>query len=451
MSETYGFRAERRLLGGAVDRWAIRAVQLAVAEVISTTKRGPFAAAQPQDHHARRRPRGAIARRHRWGSRQSRWATASASGPRGRRRDGTPLISQREQSPLPWGAQTIFPSIDAPPAAAVGSTGVGDSLRRGRHTKGVGAVFALPESWVWDFWIVDDGDRYHLFFLFASKALGDPEARHHRAAIGHAVSDDLRIWTRVQDALVRSDGPAFDDRAIWTGCTVRDPDGSWLLVYTGVTSVGGRYVQSIGLARSTDLLHWTREGQVLAADPRWYETIASSAGHDEAFRDPWVFRDGEGWRMLITARADHGPMDDRGVIGTAVSDDLRNWTLEAPLSEPGSGFGQLEVMETVRIGGQPFLMFNCLAGDLSDAHRATGTTGGVWTTPSRPGPRPWDPKEASLLVGHELYVGRVIETRQGETVFLAFRNFDEQGRFVGTITDPMPIGLVDGVPRLTAR
>ena len=52
-------------------------------------------------------------------------------------------------------------------------------------------MFDLPEAWVWDFWLVDDQERYHLFFLYASRALKDPDARHYRASVGHAVSDDL--------------------------------------------------------------------------------------------------------------------------------------------------------------------------------------------------------------------------------------------------------------------
>ena len=45
-------------------------------------------------------------------------------------------------------------------------------------------MFQLPDSWVWDFWIVKNQDNYHLFFLYASRALHDPERRHHRAGIG---------------------------------------------------------------------------------------------------------------------------------------------------------------------------------------------------------------------------------------------------------------------------
>ena len=37
------------------------------------------------------------------------------------------------------------------------------------------------------------------------------------------------------DALVRSDAPAFDDLATWTGSVVRHPDGTWFLFYTGST------------------------------------------------------------------------------------------------------------------------------------------------------------------------------------------------------------------------
>lgn len=150
-------------------------------------------------------------------------------------------------------------------------------------------MFALPESWVWDFWFADDGEYYHLFFLYASKALRDPDARHYRASIGHAVSTDLTNWTRVEDALVRADTPAFDDLATWTGSVVRHPDGTWFLFYTGSTCApNGKNVQRIGYATSQDLITWDRapDNPVLSADPLWYETLLSGEWHDEAFRDP---------------------------------------------------------------------------------------------------------------------------------------------------------------------
>ena len=71
-------------------------------------------------------------------------------------------------------------------------------------------MFTLPDSWVWDFWLAEDHDTYHLFFLHASRALHDPDRRHLRAAIGHAVSTDLIHWEQVPDALVHGDPGEFD-------------------------------------------------------------------------------------------------------------------------------------------------------------------------------------------------------------------------------------------------
>ena len=110
----------------------------------------------------------------------------------------------------------------------------------------------LPDHWLWDHWIADDGERYHLFFLRASRALHDPQRRHMNASMGHAVSDDARSWELVPDALVAREGPAFDDRAVWTGSTVVRPDGSLRVFYTGISRAEAGMVQRIGWADCTD-------------------------------------------------------------------------------------------------------------------------------------------------------------------------------------------------------
>ena len=86
-------------------------------------------------------------------------------------------------------------------------------------------MLRLDDSWLWDFWLADDGDRYHLFVLFAARALQDERRRHGQAAIGHAVSDDLRSWARAGDVVAASEAPAFDDVATWTGSVVRPGTG----------------------------------------------------------------------------------------------------------------------------------------------------------------------------------------------------------------------------------
>src|SRR3954452_6949412 len=206
----------------------------------------------------------------------------------------------------------------------------------------------LPDVWTWDSWFVDDGEVFHAFYLKASRALGDPHRRHARAAVGHAVSTDLRTWTETADALVASDGPAFDDLAIWTGSVVRAPDGGWRMFYTGRKRAEPGMVQRIGVARSDDLVTWrTDPDQVpVVADGRWYELFGDSAWDNESWRDPWVFADpgGDGWHMLVTARVREGDLWHRGVVGHAWSADLDACEVRAPLSGP-AGFGQLEVLQ----------------------------------------------------------------------------------------------------------
>jgi beta-fructofuranosidase len=308
-------------------------------------------------------------------------------------------------------------------------------------------MLALPDSWVWDFWTADDGTNYHLFFLYASKALRDPAARHYRASIGHAVSTDLVSWQRIEDALVRSDPPTFDDLATWTGSVVQDPDGTWFMFYTGATLTSDGNVQSIGYATSPDLVTWHRAGQVAESDPRWYEVLADQGWHDEAFRDPWVMADpdGNGWHLLVTARSNIGSLDDRGVVGHCWSPDLRRWEVREPLSAPDQGFGQLEVMHTAVVGGETFLVFSCLSSDASLARQAAGCLGGTLAARAETVLGPYDIANAQLLTGAELYVGRLVQTRDGRWVYLAFTNEMPDGGFGGTIIDPLPVRVVDGL------
>lgn len=310
----------------------------------------------------------------------------------------------------------------------------------------------LPDAWTWDSWFVDDGERFHAFYLKASQALHEPDRRHGRASVGHAVSTDLREWTEVADALVPSDGPAFDDLAIWTGSVLRGPDGGWRMFYTGRTRGEPGMVQRIGVATSDDLLTWRTDPdqQPIVADGRWYELFGDSAWDNESWRDPWVFADpgGDGWHMLITARAREGDLSQRGVVGHAWSPDLVTWEVRPPLSAPGAGFGQLEVLQVAEIGGRGVLLFSCLDGELSDARRATDPGGGIWSLPVDDLTGPYDVARATRLTDESLYAGRLVQDRTGGWNLLAFRNADEKGRFVGGLVDPLPVRWENG--RLTA-
>ena len=192
-------------------------------------------------------------------------------------------------------------------------------------------MLRLDDLWVWDSWVADDGERYHLYFLQAPRSLGDP-ARQHRATVGHAVSRDLVSW----EYLGQTFGPGesgFDDLAVWTGSVVHD-GRQWRMFYTAISTAGHHiFDQRIGSAVSDDLHHWRRTSHqpVLPVDPRWYKTLdlapPETAGPDlegssETWRDPLVLADpaGDGWHLLLTARAIGADRNDDGVVAARSHD-----------------------------------------------------------------------------------------------------------------------------------
>lgn len=313
-------------------------------------------------------------------------------------------------------------------------------------------MLSLPDSWVWDFWTVeratDAGPEYHLYFLYASKALHDPDRRHVRAAVGHAVSHDLIEWERVADALVHGQPGEFDQTATWTGSVVADPAGGWRMFYTGMTQLpGGQLVQRVGAATSDDLFTWYKvpENPVTCADPRWYDTVLEADGQvsgEESWRDPFVYADpgGAGWHMLVTARANHAPLDDRGVIAHLTSPDLRTWTVHPPVTRPESGYVHLEVAQVAEVDGRHVLLFDCLGSELTGSHPGRG---GVWYLPlDAPVPdadQPWDVTAARRLTDEQLYVGKILDGPAGRPVLMAFHNTAPDGSFGGVISDPMAL------------
>ncbi|GAA1996759.1 hypothetical protein GCM10009777_37180 [Microbacterium pumilum] len=318
-------------------------------------------------------------------------------------------------------------------------------------------TFSLDTHWVWDFWLADDGDLFHMFYLHAPKSLGDQHLRHRNAKIGHATSRDLRVWTDLGVVLEPGSEGSFDETATWTGSILRGPDGQWRMFYTGTRFLGPdthTNVETVGVAISTDLHTWTKApGPITQADSRWYETLGDSGWPEEAWRDPWVFADpdGNGWHMLVTARANEGDEIDRGVIGHATSHDLETWHVQPPLSLPGAGFAHLEVPQVTLIGDRTVLLFSCDSQTLAGTRK--GETGGIWVAELDSATALYPVGQATLLTDESLYSGRLVRDRTGEWVLLAFRNHTDNDEFVGMLSDPHPIDWPanDGAPSLAMR
>lgn len=315
-------------------------------------------------------------------------------------------------------------------------------------------TFSLEHHWVWDFWLADDGELFHMYYLHAPTSLGDQRLRHRNARIGHATSPDLVAWTDLGPVLQPGGSAEFDETATWTGSVVRGDDGLWRMFYTGsrfLREDASANVQSVGVATSLDLHAWVkRPGPIASADARWYETLGTSGWPEEAWRDPWVFRDAEsgGWHMLVTARSPRGADDERGVIGHATSEDLETWQVQPPLSIGGAGFAHLEVPQVATVDGRPVMLFSCDTAALSMARKRSGERGGVWAVAPDAVSGPYPVAEAALIAPERLYSGRVVQDRTGGWVMLAFENLADDGDFVGRISDPLPVQWPAGEPMI---
>ena len=307
-------------------------------------------------------------------------------------------------------------------------------------------VLRLPDKWVWDFWFARHEGRYHIFYLQAPRALGDPSRRHHSATIGHALSTDCRDWAVLPDAVHPGPPGSWDDLATWTGSTI-EHRGRWYMAYTGISRAERGLVQRVGLAQSDDLANWAKHpaNPVIEADPRWYELLSQGRWVNQAWRDPWLFRlpGDHTFHVLITARARSGHPDAAGVLAHARSTDLVDWEVLPPLTSPGE-FSQLEVPQLVVLNGRYVILFCCLATDQSRARSArTGarSQGGTFALSAADFAGPYSPGDSPIALSEPLgvlYAGKLLDLADGEWRFMAFRG-DGDRDFLGELTDPLPI------------
>jgi beta-fructofuranosidase len=256
-------------------------------------------------------------------------------------------------------------------------------------------------------------------------------------------------WHVHEDALLPDPG-RWDDLAVWTGSVVRGDDGVWRFYYTALSTRGdhGTRDQRIGLAESDDLATWRRVGDrpLLDPDPRWYATLPDDAA---AWRDPFVYRDRDGWHMLITARAAGAPRLRDGVLGHAVSDDLRDWRLEPPLTAP-AGFGQLEVPQVRVVDGRSLLVFTCHPEEQSPEQVARHGPHSTWFVLGDSLTGPWDIDAARPFEAEpQLFAAPLVQRRDGTWAFVGFRSREAEGILSFELLDPIPVALRDGV--LVAR
>ena len=112
------------------------------------------------------------------------------------------------------------------------------------------------------------------------------------AVIGLATSTDLLHWQLTDPILHPEDGAAWERGGLYKPCIVRH-DGSFYLFYNAKNLTNGPWYEQTGVAVSKDLKTWTR----YAANP--ILPNGGSGSFDERFAsDPCVLRNGSEWTFF---------------------------------------------------------------------------------------------------------------------------------------------------------
>lgn len=243
--------------------------------------------------------------------------------------------------------------------------------------------------------LVRFGDAWHLFYQRTPN--GPFKTQMHW---GHLTSRDLVTWEPLPDALwpeLQSDRFGFDMKGIWSGHVIVD-GGKAFAFYTSVNH-GDRLAASnpgIAMAVSEDaqLRDWRKLGPI------------HNTRNVRDFRDPFLWKEGDTWHMLIGAALDGGGGLEYLVLrpgekGARWQSQKRFAELSWRVMDPGSEIWEMPVFERLsdRVS---ILVVNPIGGKVSKygepATRAiywTGEwTGGVFKPFFR------TPKLLDLVPGH---------------------------------------------------
>lgn len=308
-------------------------------------------------------------------------------------------------------------------------------------------MLKFDDKWIWDFWIAESSDLTHIFYLQAPKSLGDERKRHHNATVGHAVSKDLKNWEVLPDALHPGRKGSWDDLAIWTGSVI-EHDQNWYMYYTGSNRSENGLIQRIGYATSTDLITWTKHSgnPNILADGNKYEILDLNAWHDQAWRDPFLYKDKDKFYAFITSRVNYGSPDERGVIACAESTDLNSWQIKNPITIPGD-FGQLEVPQVVKYNKGYLLVFSTAVETTSEKRKRNPNKKiltGTYCFHSNSIKGPFTDFRDDFLFGDfngSLYSGKIVAINNNVLTILAFHNYSKDGEFLGYLSDPFDVIL----------
>lgn len=306
--------------------------------------------------------------------------------------------------------------------------------------------YAPPGRYLWDSWILKDGENYHLFHLDAPGNV-KPEQIHDMARVRHAVSKDLINWKDKGSLFENAPNGSWDDGATWTGNVYKAENGGYLFFYTGRNQRDGQ-MQRIGLARSKDGKSWDRpDVPLLEPDGRWYETTEPSPIY-KAWRDPCVVKDEKTGKhiMYFTAKTKGGDEKYKGCIGIAEADEIDGeYDVKPPVLAPGL-YAQIEVPQIVQKNGKVYMFFSSAEKDYNPewAEKVGGAQSGLHCFVGESLKGPFKPLNGTGIVTgskDNLYTVKLVSDpdRNGEYVAMGWYMENKNGQKAFTLSKPMKV------------
>jgi len=282
--------------------------------------------------------------------------------------------------------------------------------------------------------------EYHLFYQY------HPYAPYWGPMHwGHAVSKDLLHW-RYLPAALAPDMP-YDKDGCFSGSALTLPDGTHLLMYTGVKrEYPGRgkesQTQCLAVGDGMDYKKYEGNPVLTAAD---LPEGASSVD----FRDPKMFRASDGtYRCVVGSR----PADGSGQILLYESEDAFHWRFKNVLAENKNRFGKMwECPDLFCLDGKWVLLVSPqdMLPQGFEYHNGNGTLCLIGTLDENE--RFVEEHDQAIDYGIDFYATQTVLSEDGRRIMIAWmQNWDtcdrhnENRSWIGQTCLPRELSIRDG-------
>ena len=264
---------------------------------------------------------------------------------------------------------------------------------------------------------------------------------------GHAKSKDLLHWQWLPAAIAPDQ--EYDNAGCYSGSAIERPDGTHLLLYTGVQSITDavgrevtRQIQCVALGDGTDY-------QKYAENPVLDEEDLPEGGSSVDFRDPKIWREADGSYRAVAVNLTE---DGSAAVRLFRSEDALHWSFDRTLVRCENRIGKMwECPDYFKLDGQQILIVSPMEMEAQGLEFHNGySTVSMLGHEDEQGHFVWDTVR-SLDYGLDFYAPQTLLTGDGRRILIGWMQRQESCRcqppgakWFGQMTLPRELSIRDG-------